>query len=891
MICQPLIFASCQDDDMPSNIVDNGGDYEAYIPPTEDVIETYLTGDIAIVGSHFDEATSYILSRVRGQQFMLSLNSTSVPETVRVLLIDDENMRNLSADNIEQLIVPAYRQGAIICMHKPSDWKAAGVQMALWQVEHGTDNMESAEEYLPLGRSVFMTRAEDDGIGYDDSSSDLIAIKPGGQHFNLTDIYNPDKTYESVRQITGQTEDGETVTQDSIIIVTPQEPTAYEYGRFAETAVKWMNETKEETATKAKLAGLMTRADTNTNSSDTKMPQICSEMKTINCYFYEEDGDPHQGDWYGTNITTQDYNRNLPLTIRVYTSSAYNFDTDEDYYHLVVEESFDASPLYAGRFERTAWAKEKDIYVCGYTWHSMEIQTRWNKSEYPDYVLRDEWNIQPEGRKEPVVTETVQGWDIGASISAGTDGVSGTLSGKLTFKEGVTETKPDVELTNTKQDDWMVWNYRMGNQAYFTFSLWGGVSGPNVPTNATSRMKSSHQQGWDWVVKDTRRRGDTPFTFDFKISQMKAQEGRLNAKIGDLLVGALHNREVVFDANIGDAATGYKFILPAPHRYKHIYYLTEDTISHETSDLISLFGKVSANFATLYNQLIRTDSEGKIAGRTGVTLESLRRTVGMEWYNLAKELQGKVVADVKYRHKFYVKDEEDRKLKMVKLENGVYKEVGTYLVIEPEGNVHIEEDEVEDSKFDVGVIFTSPVNGYDFTFQVTQKDAECKLLKIPENYTGELEIPDMVHDMKVTTVDMDAWKTMEGVTKLTIPGTFTKVRHFDGLNFEELVIKNGVTKIDLCAFKNCWNLKTVTLPATLKEIVHLAFEYCYGITSITCESTTPPAFAWFYPGESGDMKIFESKVLQNATLYVPKGCREAYRYGVVWPWFKNVVEK
>ncbi len=353
LVLQPFMLVSCKDDDIPNDVP--GGE-DDWIVQTEDVVETYLDGDIALVGSHFDEVTSYILSRVCGQKFQIDFSSSSLPVTTRVLMIDDENMRNLSADDIDRLIVPAYRQGVIMCMHKPSDWKAAGVQMALWQVDHGTDGSETIEgSDQNVGRSAFTTRSTDDGMDYDDSSSDLIAIKPGGLQFKLDDVYNPDEKYESTIQITEHIDESEPATRDSLITITPQEPTAYEYGRFAENAVKWINETQEEALFRAARAGSLTRSADGT----TNMSQVCNETRIVSCTFWNRYGNPNTDAAY----VKKDYNVNIPLIIRAYTTSAYNFDTDEDYYHVVMEEEFDASKLYRGRFDM----REKNMYIAGYT--------------------------------------------------------------------------------------------------------------------------------------------------------------------------------------------------------------------------------------------------------------------------------------------------------------------------------------------------------------------------------------------------------------------------------------------------------------------------------------------------------------------------------------------
>jgi hypothetical protein len=48
----------------------------------------------------------------------------------------------------------------------------------------------------------------------------------------------------------------------------------------------------------------------------------------------------------------------------------------------------------------------------------------------------------------------------------------------------------------------------------------------------------------------------------------------------------------------------------------------------------------------------------------------------------------------------------------------------------------------------------------------------------------------------------------------------------------ELIISNGVTRIDYKAFSFAYNLKKITFPETLKSVGSYAFQYCLGLTNI-----------------------------------------------------------
>ena len=129
------------------------------------------------------------------------------------------------------------------------------------------------------------------------------------------------------------------------------------------------------------------------------------------------------------------------------------------------------------------------------------------------------------------------------------------------------------------------------------------------------------------------------------------------------------------------------------------------------------------------------------------------------------------------------------------------------------------------------------------------------------------------------------------VQNVTIPATITKDNvvyqvtmieksAFSGkTGIVNLTIKGGQT-IGEYAFQRCTNLVNVELPSTLTSIGQYAFDQCNKISNIICKAQTPTAI-------SDNDKVFSST---TATLYVPKGCRDAYRNANVWQNFSPVYE-
>lgn len=106
------------------------------------------------------------------------------------------------------------------------------------------------------------------------------------------------------------------------------------------------------------------------------------------------------------------------------------------------------------------------------------------------------------------------------------------------------------------------------------------------------------------------------------------------------------------------------------------------------------------------------------------------------------------------------------------------------------------------------------------------------------------------------------------ITELTIPKNVKKVDNiYNCQSIEKVTISDGIKTIESGAFKSCNNLKVVSLGKDVNEIESWAFPL---LSTVYCYATTPP-------------KIISSKygnasfVQSTGTLYVPKGCIEAYK--------------
>ena len=93
------------------------------------------------------------------------------------------------------------------------------------------------------------------------------------------------------------------------------------------------------------------------------------------------------------------------------------------------------------------------------------------------------------------------------------------------------------------------------------------------------------------------------------------------------------------------------------------------------------------------------------------------------------------------------------------------------------------------------------------------------------------------------------------------------------------IIPNNVTCIGSYAFYGCSGLTSVTIPESVTSIGDEAFEECNSLTSVTALNPTPVAITNY---------VFSNR--KNATLYVPKGSKSAYKAADFWGQFKEIIE-
>ena len=177
-----------------------------------------------------------------------------------------------------------------------------------------------------------------------------------------------------------------------------------------------------------------------------------------------------------------------------------------------------------------------------------------------------------------------------------------------------------------------------------------------------------------------------------------------------------------------------------------------------------------------------------------------------------------------------------------------------------------------DNPYQEGETLTEEVNGYELTFKVTKSKEEVELSKVPEEFTGELVIPEEVGDfyhMKVKSLGIGCAYKSHKITELNVP--------------------EGVNSVLRWAFSYCNSLKKVYLPSTTTKINYQAFYDLPSLEEIHIKATSAPRVS------GGEKQNFTDENYNNVKLYVPKGCKSKYQNasGKAAPWknFKNIIEE
>ena len=108
----------------------------------------------------------------------------------------------------------------------------------------------------------------------------------------------------------------------------------------------------------------------------------------------------------------------------------------------------------------------------------------------------------------------------------------------------------------------------------------------------------------------------------------------------------------------------------------------------------------------------------------------------------------------------------------------------------------------------------------ELTFTYVEDDGSIRITGSVDGAT-QIVIPETLHGLPVTAMESSAFAYNDAVTFVQIPGTINEVpsRAFEFCgSLEEVVLEEGVLKLEQNAFYGCQELTTITLPNSLQEI-------------------------------------------------------------------------
>ena len=160
----------------------------------------------------------------------------------------------------------------------------------------------------------------------------------------------------------------------------------------------------------------------------------------------------------------------------------------------------------------------------------------------------------------------------------------------------------------------------------------------------------------------------------------------------------------------------------------------------------------------------------------------------------------------------------------------------------------------------------------------------------------------MVIGKGLTTIGSDAFKGCNNLEKVEFHSKTVGAFLSGFTSIKEIIISNDVETIENSAFYGCSGLTTVEIPNSVTSIKNNVFNNCSGITSVTIGNGVNSVGMGAFNGCNNLKSVTIHKEIpisitsdfcygrENMILFVPKGCKAAYKSSSIWKEFKEIVE-
>lgn len=140
----------------------------------------------------------------------------------------------------------------------------------------------------------------------------------------------------------------------------------------------------------------------------------------------------------------------------------------------------------------------------------------------------------------------------------------------------------------------------------------------------------------------------------------------------------------------------------------------------------------------------------------------------------------------------------------------------------------------------------------------------------------------------VTIINAYTFCNCSELKTVKLPSHLTEIkdRGFAATGITELSLPNTLLTLDQYAFNACRQLRSVYIPDGLTSIPDYSFQACDSLKEFHIRSVKPLSITEYAFG-AADVRT----PISTASLFVPKGCLDAYKNADIWSEFANIIEE
>lgn len=591
MLIAAVTLQGCSNDD-PELPGEDEIEYPVPEIPENDVVTTKMDAKTCVMTTNLDDVGALFVKRLEN-------TGTELTDETELLILDDEACNKFVKDEEEyNRISYYYFRGGIIYIHKP----AMGTANLMARLQYGMSPVVSDETIDPVAEAYIC-------------------------HVSGAEYWGGAAWEQDAHEHTYYDEEGNEYKESCD---GDEKPTEYYYGRYAESSAKFINE----------VVNNLVRSNATTVRSRAGTTQLAPEKIPITYTV------PYHG--LVTYHLKQDkvLECMIPRDYQFYVETAYSFDQDKDFYSIHYSQSIPVSQAFKGHFSFKRKMAYYDKYG-GFNFfkHHVEVELCNYKPGVSIYSLD---GVLPKNEPLNGQEATVKGWNISGNVSFGTGLMFGLTEG---YNSSTTITVPykDIPVVyQQKRKDLLRWEYKASSwmNYYSNRGRNGGYkAGPKI-----CEQDITFEQGWGWIVSNTKQQGDTPL-------KLRVNTGT-GLTSGACTSGAGGNSHWNFYQYEEDERW---FKLPVPERFRNKYDIVASPLNDESVRLRQLFTQNSDKFKYIIDN----------PDRCAVTDEVLERKMKQEWQEVLDQLRSRgTISNVKEDVTFYLEDSSGKRVLLGGYANG-----------------------------------------------------------------------------------------------------------------------------------------------------------------------------------------------------------------------------